>query len=139
MVNQEKYNLWRKNKYHNDKNFRDKLLNANKDFQKRNPIRFWVYRTIYYHKKKNPILITQYELEQLAYETKECWICGKKLEYNSSKKGFKYNSASLDIKDRKKPAIKKNIQIICNRCNLCKGTNNLKDFIIYCKNVALRN
>jgi len=111
-------------------------------WQKRNPLRYWSNQTIHSHKRREKvILLTRVELEDLAKRTEICWICGERLEYMSStnKGNFKYSSASLDIIDISKPATRENVQIICNHCNICKGTFNMAEFLSYCKNVSCRN
>ena len=130
-----------KKRYHTDKEFKKRVHQYSYNWRKRNPIRFWANQSIQNHKQRRIIFITRKELEDWAIKTKECWICGEILEYSSSKNkgGFKHSSASVDIINREKPTTKDNLQIICNRCNICKGTSSIKDFIDYCKLITQRN
>ena len=100
-----------------------------------NPHKRWAQLTISNHRTSGYIVnINRSELELIAEDTNVCQLCGQKLNWNNTKTSK--NSPSLDRIDNENYLDINNIQIICHRCNVTKGSRTMNEFILYCKRIA---
>lgn len=127
-----------RNRYHNDPEFRKRMLNSAKNYALRYPIRTWANSVIGGHRRRGiSIEVTRIQLEKLAEETKTCFYCGCLLRYGpqNGKKRWHRDSASVDRIDNEKPLSINNIQILCCQCNLAKNKMTAKEFSEWIKKV----
>jgi len=109
---------------------------AYKKWLKKNPHYSWSKATLKSHKKKDYIInIKPKELSEIAKIVKRCQICNCKLQWNqgNSDGKVKYNSPTLDRINNHRLIDKKEIQIICHKCNTTKSNRSMNDFVKYCK------
>lgn len=142
-----------KRKKYKEKNKEAIKLKAKKHFQKNKHIvlkqtqqkrkenrhKYWAIATIQSHKRRFILrsTINVIWLTKIAKETKKCYLCNIKLDWNEKvNKGPLPISPSLDRIDNGKILNRKNIQIICQKCNITKGSRTMKEFINYCKKIS---
>lgn len=79
-------------------------------------------------------------LEMRASETKACEFCGAVLNWPTGRGDGKVNanSPTLERINNEQKLTKKNIRIICHRCNVTKQDRTFKEFVRYCKMIANR-
>ena len=109
---------------------------AYKRWLKKNPHYAWSKATLKSHKKKGYLInIKSKELSEIAKKIKNCQICNCKLQWNQGNGSgkVKHNSPTLDRINNTNLINKKNIQIICHKCNTSKSNRSMKDFVKYCK------
>lgn len=96
--------------------------------KERNPIGWWVWRTVESHTDMGYTMRDIDCIYEEAKHTKYCPICGVELIYcNDGKKSG--NSASLDRIDNQKEINRDNFMIICSRCNSRKYNRSLKEYL----------
>lgn len=79
------------------------------------------------------------ELYQLASKTESCFICGIQIDWQLGNKGHMNNrSPTLDRLDNEDVIRKDNILILRYKCNATKRDRTLKEFLDYCRAVAIR-
>lgn len=124
----ERHRIWVKNN-------RNKIKEGRKKWKKENFRRVWCYGSLQNHKDKFKINITIKDLYKMVKNTKNCVICGCKLDWNYGT-GLNKNTPSLDRTNNENVLTLENIQIICFRCNATKQDRTMKEFTDYCKMVA---
>jgi len=113
---------------------------ANIKYRLKDLVRHWAKCTFNRHRGKGiKFLFCFDDFLSLARKTHNCFLCGKKLIWNNTLISGKLNSPSLDIINRTQKNNIKNIQIICNQCNLGKSTGTTEEFIQNCHNVVARH
>jgi len=120
-----------KDRYHNDPEFRNRILKHIHNSQMRYPFRTWANKVIQGHRKREyPLEITRPELEEMGKQHPICAYCGRTLKYGiqNGKKKWHHDSASIDVIDIAKPSTKDNLQIICVHCNSAKARLNDEKF-----------
>ena len=127
-------------RYHNDLEFRKRIIRHVHNSRMRYPFRVWANSVIQSHRQRGiQLKITRIQLEELASKSPYCAFCGCILKYgiqNGIKK-WHFDSASADRIDNIKPFSIKNIQIICVRCNSSKAQMNQSEFCEYIKTLYI--
>lgn len=115
-----------------------KILASTRQKRRANWQKYWAIGTIQSHKlRKCEVLITVSWLERLAHLTKTCFLCGRKLAWHGKKNNTPLDtSPSLDRKSNTLTLTKRNVQIICHRCNVTKGARTMAQFIRYCRKIT---
>jgi len=111
-----------------------------RDFRIENVHRLWAMGTIRSHnnsKKGYTILLSVVVLTELAKNTRICYYCGCELDWTPLKGKLNMNSPTLDRRNNEKEIRLDNINIICTLCNTTKQDRTEKEFIEYCKRIAL--
>ncbi|MBA7709789.1 hypothetical protein ES703_118714 [subsurface metagenome] len=120
------------------KKSKEKILKKAKKYRNKNPIGYWCNQVRNSHKRKGfKILFTFEELASMAKKTKNCHLCGTKLDWKYGR-GRKDNNPSLDRINNENFLILSNIQIVCCRCNATKYNRTMKEFIDYCKEIYFK-
>lgn len=101
-------------------------------------IKMWAHGCIS-HKKRNKkfnVTLTVEELTIKAENTKECPLCGCKLNYTEKRRKTTGCSPTIDRINNESIVSNDNIWILCHSCNSTKRNRTLQEFIEYCKKVA---
>lgn len=115
---------------------KERIIEYNRKWAQENRYRHWVYCTLGDHKRQGCIIdISIDELEKRAKATIHCPVCGCKLKWGPGKSCD--NSPTLDRINNENFINKDNIWIICHKCNTTKRNRSWKEFVEYCKHVAL--
>ena len=123
-------------RYQNDKAFRELRKISIKKSQQKYPFRTWAQHTLKSHKRKRiEIILTRMQIEKMAEKIATCPLCNCMLIYNKS---FSDCSASLDRIDNAKGLSIDNTQILCYRCNNAKRTMNMIEFKIWITKVYFK-
>jgi len=128
-------------RYHNDPEFRKRILKHIHNSAMRYPFRTWANRVIQSHRQRGiSVEITRLELEALATRNKTCAYCGCTLMYGvqNGPKMWHFNSASADRIDNTKPFSIENLQILCVRCNSAKSKMTELEFLDYIRSLYIR-
>jgi 5-methylcytosine-specific restriction endonuclease McrA len=130
-----------KDRYHNDPEFRKRIINHIHNSQMRYPFRTWANKVIQSHRQRGiPIEITRLELEVIATRNKICTYCGRTLKYGIQNGPviWHFDSASADRIDNTKSLSIENLQILCVRCNTAKSKMTETEFLEYIKSLYIR-
>lgn len=85
------------------------------------------------------MLITSEELYRLACKTDQCYICGRRLNWQLGNKGKgKPDSPTLDRLNNENVLTRDNVVILCYSCNATKRDRSLLEFVEYCGAVATK-
>ncbi len=107
------------------------------------PHRAWARLSLWHHRTRGcQIKLSTDDLERLAKQVTNCFICGISLDYRLGK-GRKYissdSSPSLDLRNPEIRVVEfSNVDIICHPCNMAKGKRTLDEFVKYCATVVNR-
>lgn len=109
-------------------------------FLKSHPINIWASKTINKHKIHGYIVLFNVkELVSFIGNKSTCEICGKELDFSyGNKKHSLHNSPSLDRINNELELRLDNIQLLCNECNITKGTKDMNTFVKYCKLISVK-
>jgi hypothetical protein len=123
-------------RYQNDKAFRELRKISIKKSQQKYPFRTWAQHTLSSHKRKGIIVtLTREQIENIAIKIISCPLCNCTLTYS---KEFSDCSASLDRIDNDKSLSIDNAQILCYRCNNAKRTMSMNEFKIWITKVYFK-
>jgi len=113
---------------------------SDKEYARKNPRRKWAMASLAGHRRRGiAVEISSNELYQMASRTDFCFICGCKLDGRLQSKGrIRSDSPSLDRLDNEGSIRKKNVAILCYRCNATKRDRTLKEFVAYCEAVVAK-
>jgi len=145
MENKEKVlkqsKLWQQNNREKTRQYsnayREKHPEHQKNWIRKNPVRYWAYGTLSCHKKRGyEIKISRAELEEIGKKTLTCHYCGVELDYSPLKGKQAKNSPSLDRINNGNLIVKETIQIICQDCNRTKSDRTHLEFIEYCQQIT---
>lgn len=106
------------------------ILCANRRLEKRH--RYWANATLANHRKwGHKVLITVDWLTKLALKTFACPWCGTALLWGEPNGQRRVNSPSLDRLYNTKVMNKRNVLIVCYRCNAAKGADTLANYLAW--------
>jgi hypothetical protein len=108
------------------------------EYNKKNPIKTWLRGTLNRHSKKYVVNVTTNQLYEKFKLITHCPICGKEINFDYGKVKIMNNSPSLDRINNEKEIRIDNVQLICNQCNITKGSRTMEEFIDYCNKVTQR-
>ena len=117
----------------------DFVRRSYRNYARKNPRR-WATACLGGHRRRgNVVQMTCEERYQLASKTESCFICGIQIDWQLGNKGHMNNrSPTLDRLDNEDVIRKDNILILRYKCNATKRDRTLKEFLDYCRAVAIR-
>lgn len=104
-------------------------LKSNLEWQRRNRRRVWAYNTILGHRKKGCIVTFDHKwLTEKAEQTEACPYCEAPLEWNGGERN-RPGRPTLDRMNNSLLMTKRNVAIVCGRCNVAKGKDTLANYL----------
>ena len=126
-------------RYKNDPEFRKDMVRRTLEWQSNHPKRHWARTAIMNHKLHGfQITFSIDELENLAFKTLRCEICGIQLDYKKKgTRGWIRNSPSLDNIYHKHSMSIKDVRITCAQCNSARHNMTDDEFFEYCRRIVV--
>ena len=107
---------------------------------RKQPERNWAKHTIRHHRLAGyRIAFSIAELIAFVKKARHCFLCGRKLQWTMSKHSYTGtlpNNPSLDRLTHSRTLRLSNIAIACHRCNACKNSFSLKEYVAYCARIS---
>ena len=97
----------------------------------------WAYVSMACHKRKGCTLkFDRAWLTDKAKEVTHCPWCGDKIKWGPKNGSVLHNSPTLDRLRNSKIMTKRNVEIVCHRCNSAKGKQTLEEYTEWIKRAA---